>query len=214
MRVFGAFDFLLMVQALGWTLILSCLAFVGGGVLGGGLALMATGRNRLIRFLARLYIEIVQGIPLLLLLFLCFFGLSLVGIDLPTLGAAALALTINAAAFLGEIWRGALDSIPAGQHDAARALGLAPRHRLRYVLLPQAIRIAIPPTVGYMVAIIKHTALASVIGLIELTRRSQLINNSTLQPFLVFGLAALLYYVLCSPLTRASRYLEGRYGAR
>jgi polar amino acid transport system permease protein len=82
------------------------------------------------------------------------------------------------------------------------------------VLLPQAIRIAIPPTVGYMVAIIKHTALASVIGLIELTRRSQLINNSTLQPFLVFGLAALLYYVLCSPLTRASRYLEGRYGAR
>jgi polar amino acid transport system permease protein len=120
--------------------------------------------------------------------------------------------TLNAAAFLGEIRRGCIQAIPTGQWEAATALGLRHLARMRYVILPQAGKIAIAPTVGFLVLLVKSTSLASIIGFVELTRAGQIINNVTFRPFLVFGLVAIVYFVLCWPLSRLSQMLEQRFG--
>ena len=127
-------------------------------------------------------------------LFLVFFGSTVLGAGVDPLVAAAIALTLNAAAFLGEIWRGCIEAIPTGQWEAATALGLRHLSRMRYVVLPQAGRIAIAPTVGFLVLLVKSTSLASIIGFVEVTRAGQIINNVTFRPFLVFGLVAVIYF--------------------
>jgi polar amino acid transport system permease protein len=119
-------------------------------------------------------------------------------------------LSLNAGAFLGEIWRGSIQTVPRGQHEAAMALGLHYVQRLALVVLPQALRIAVAPTVGFLVQLVKGTSLASVIGFTELARAGQLTNNATFRPFLVFSLVAGLYFALCWPLSWLSRRLEKR----
>jgi polar amino acid transport system permease protein len=116
--------------------------------------------------------------------------------------------SIYAGAFLGEIWRGALIAIPKTQWEAGVSIGLSYLEQLRHVIIPQAVRIAIPPTVGFMVQLIKNTSLGAVIGFVELTREGQLTTASTFQPFSVYLLVALMYFSLCYPLTRYSRTLE------
>jgi polar amino acid transport system permease protein len=215
MRSIGFNDLLLLLDGLMWTVGLSVIAFVCGGAGGLVVALLRTARAWPLRLLALLYIELTQGIPLLMLLFLTYFGLSLMDIDMPPLAAAALALTLSAAAFLGEIWRGAIQAVPQTQQEAAEALGLTTWQKLYHIILPQAFRTSIPSTVGFLVSLIKNTSLTSIIGFIELTRRGQFINNATFQPFLVFGIVALLYYAVCYPVARYSTYLEARLnGAR
>ena len=120
----------------------------------------------------------------------------------------AFGLAATAGAFLGEIWRGCVQSVPRTQSEAAECLGLTRWQTLVDVILPQAMRIATPPTVGFLVQVLKNTSLASVVGFVELTRASQVINNSLFQPFLVFGIAGALYFALCYPLSRLSRALE------
>ena len=124
--------------------------------------------------------------------------------------AAGVALTLYASAFLAEIWRGCVDAIPLGQWDAGASLGLGFTQRMRYVILPQALKIAIPPTVGFLVQLIKSTALASIVGFQELTRSGQIVANATFQPLLIYGLVALIYFAICFPLTLGSRVLERR----
>lgn len=211
MRPFGWSDLLLLLDGALWTLVLSGIAITGGGAAGFVLALMRSSRLPLLSWPAAFTIEVVQGIPLLMLLFLSFFGLGLLGVNLSPLVAAGFGLTLNAAAFLGEIWRGAIQAVAEGQREAAAALGLTAWQTLRHVVLPQAARRSLSATVGFLVALIKHTSLASVLGFVELTRRAQLINNVTFKPFLVFGMAALFYYLICSPLTRASAHLGARF---
>jgi polar amino acid transport system permease protein len=151
---------------------------------------------------------VIQGTPLLVLLFIAYFGLGIFGIEVPPLVAAALSLMINASAFLGEIWKGCVDAVPRTQSEAAECLALTRWQAFVDVILPQAARIATPPTVGFMVQLLKNTSLASVVGFVELTRAAQVINNSTIQPFLVFGIAGAIYFLLCYPLTAWSRSLE------
>ena len=148
--------------------------------------------------------------PLLLQLFLVFFGLPLVGVDVSPLMAAGVALTLYASAFLAEIWRGCVDSIPRGQWDASDSLGMNFFLQMRYVILPQSLKIAIPPTVGFLVQLLKSTALASIVGFNELTRSGQIVANATFQPFIIYGLVALIYFAMCYPLTVGSRVLERR----
>jgi polar amino acid transport system permease protein len=131
-------------------------------------------------------------------------------IDVPRWLAATLALSIYGSAFLSEIWRGAVEAIPKGQWEASAALGMKLHQQLRLVVLPQALTIAIPPTVGFLVQLIKNTSLASIIGLIELSREAQLINGATFAPFLVYFCTSALYFALCYPLTALSRRLEAR----
>ena len=165
------------------------------------------------RLLARTYVGVVQGIPLLAWLFIFYFGLSIVGYNLPPLVAATIGFSVYSGAFLGEIWRGALVAIPKTQWEAGVSIGLTYVEQLRHVIVPQAVRIAIPPTVGFLVQLIKNTSLAAVIGFVELTREGQLTTAATFQPFLVYLLVAALYFSLCYPLTRYSRILEGRHRA-
>lgn len=191
-----------------WTIVLSLLAFVGGAVLGLILALGRVSRLAAPRRMAVAYIQVVQGTPLLVLLFLSYFGISILGLNVPPLLAAALSLTLYTGAFLGEIWRGCIEAVPRTQWEAAECLGLNRFGQYLHVILPQAARIAIPPTVGFMVQVVKNTSLASVIGFLELSRAGQVVNNSTFQPFTVFLVIAFMYFALCYPLSLASRHFE------
>jgi polar amino acid transport system permease protein len=199
-----------LLIGVGWTVVLTACAFLLGSVAGFGVMLLRISRRRWLRRLSLAYVEVIQGTPLLILLFIIYFGLSLVGIELPPLVAAAIALMVNCSAFLGEIWRGCVEAVPRTQMEAAECLALSRWQSLVDVILPQAARIATAPTVGFFVQVLKNTSLASVVGFVELTRASQVINNSIYQPFLVFGIAGCLYFALCYPLSRWSRALERR----
>lgn len=191
-----------------WTVILSLLAFLGGALLGLTLALGRVSRIPALRFAAGTYIQVVQGTPLLVLLFLAYFGLSIAGFNVPPLLAAAFSLTLYTGAFLGEIWRGCIQAVAKTQWEAAECLGISRFGQYLHVVLPQAGRMAIPPTVGFMVQVVKNTSLASVIGFLELSRAGQIVNNSTFQPFTVFAVIALMYFSLCYPLSLASGHFE------
>jgi polar amino acid transport system permease protein len=200
----------ILVQAVRWTVLLAILAFIGGSVVGLAVAVLRISRHRVSRAIAIAYIQLFQGTPLLMQLYLVYFGASLLGLEANAWFAAALGLTFYTSAFLGEIWRGCIQAVPRGQWDGARAMALSPVLQLRLVILPQAFRIAIAPTVGFMVQVLKGTSLASIIGFAELTRTAQMVNNATFRPFIVYGLVALLYFLLCWPLSAYSRRLERR----
>jgi polar amino acid transport system permease protein len=190
-------------------LILSAIAFIGGGIIGFLVMLMRISPNKWIRAISWIYVEFFEGTPLLLQLFLAFFGLSVVfGINLSPLQAATLALTAFTSSFLADIWRGSVAAIPQGQWEAASALGFGYFKRLRLVVLPQALKLSIAPTVGFAVQVIKGTSLASVIGFTELSRAAAQINNVTLRSLLVFSIAGLIYFCLCYPLSVLSQSLE------
>ena len=191
-----------------WTVALSLLAFAGGGLLGFVVALARVYGPRFTRQLVMLYIKLIQGTPLLVLLSLAYFGLPTLGFNIEPLAAAGLGLSIYVSAYLGEIWRGCIESVPRAQAEAAECLALNWVQRMIHVILPQAMKIATPPTVGFMVQIVKNTSLASAIGFVELARAGQVINNSTFQPFVIFVLIATLYFSLCYPLSAMSRRLE------
>ena len=209
-REFSSGDIMFIIGAARWTLILSAIAFLGGAVGGLIVALSRSSQQKLLRRIAAGFIQVFQGTPLLMQLFLVYFGLAVVGLPINPLLAAAVAPTLHASAYLGEIWRGSIEAVPSGQTEAATALSLSYRNRMRYVVLPQAMRLAIAPTVGFLVQLIKGTSLASIIGFTELTRAGQIINNATFEPFLVFGTVAAMYFVLCWPLSLLARRLESR----
>jgi polar amino acid transport system permease protein len=209
-REFTLNEALFLVEAARWTVLLAVLAFAGGSVAGLVVAVLRVSKAKLPRFAAIAYIRLFQGTPLLMQLYLVYFGATLLGLQADAWLAAALGLTFYTSAFLAEIWRGCIQAIPRGQRDGARALALGPLLELRLVILPQALRIAIPPTVGFMVQVLKGTSLASIIGFTELTRAAQMVNNATFRPFIVYALAASLYFLLCWPLSAYSRRLERR----
>lgn len=191
-----------------WTIGLSLTAFVLGGIAGLALLFARIAKNPIPRRLAQGYIEVFQGTPLLMQLFIIFFGSSLLGLEISPWIAAALGLTLFTSAYLGEIWRGCVESVPKGQWEASASLALTHFEQMRHVILPQAMRIAIAPTVGFSVQVVKGTAVTSIIGFVELTKTGSMLANATFQPFMVFGCVALGYFALCYPLSAYSRYLE------
>lgn len=204
-----------LLMALRWTVVLSLIAFVGGGVVGGLLLFARLSGGRVADRLIGLYVQVFQGTPLLMQLFLAYFGIALFGVDVSAWTAASVALTLYTSAFLTEIWRGCVASIPKGQWEASGSLALSFGEQMRHVILPQAVRIAVAPTVGFLVQVIKGTALASVIGFIELTKAGSMISNATFKPFVVFSCVALLYFVLCFPVSLYAKNLERKFhGAR
>jgi polar amino acid transport system permease protein len=210
MRTFGTPEFVFILEAARWTLLLSAIAFGGGAIGGLAVALSRTSDIPLLRTLSAGFIQLFQGTPLLLQLFLIFFGAPVIGFNINPLIAAGVTLVLNTSAFLGQIWRGCIEAVPRGQWEAAEALSLPYRFRMRDVILPQASRIAVAPTVGYLVQVIKGTSLASIIGFTEITRAGQIINNATFQPMIVFSVVALLYFLLCWPLSLLAARIERR----
>jgi len=210
MREFGTTDIWFIVLAVRWTLALAAIAFIGGAVGGLLVALARTSGHAVLARVATVFIQVFQGTPLLMQLFLVFFGAPVLGVEVSAWMAASIALTLNTSAFLGEIWRGCIQAVPAGQWEAGEALGLRWVPRMRLVILPQAFKIALPPTVGYLVQVLKGTSLAAIIGFTEITRAGQIINNVTFEPMLSFGVVALLYFFLCWPLSLLARNMERR----
>jgi len=206
--LWSIFSFLL--GAMRWTVLLSLIAFVGGALVGMGLLMLRFTKLRGMSTAVAWYVQIFQGTPLLMQLFLVYFGLALLGMDTSPLVSAAICLTLYASAYLTEIWRGCVNAIPKGQWEASTSLALNFTQQMRYVILPQAGRVAIAPTVGFLVQIIKGTALASVIGFVELTKAGQMISNATYQPFLAYTFVGLMYFALCYPLSWWSQRLEKR----
>ncbi|NKI93545.1 amino acid ABC transporter permease [Rhizobacter sp. SG703] len=196
-----------LLLALRWTVALSLVAFIGGALVGLALLVARLAMPRAERLIAG-YVQLFQGTPLLMQLFFLFFGLSGLGLSLSNWTAAAIALTLYSSAFFTEIWRGCVNAVPKGQWEASSALAMNLGEQLRHVIGPQALRVAVPPTVGFAVQIIKGTALASVIGFAELTKTGSTIANATFRPFTVFAFVALLYFALCFPVSLWARSLE------
>ena len=214
-RDFSGPELLFLLGALRWTVLLTLVAFIGGAAGGLVVALARVSPLRIVRWTAALFVGLFQGTPLLMQLFVVFYGLAvLAGVRLDPWPAVALAFTLYAAAFLGDIWRGTIEAIPRAQWEAATALGLRRWTTLRLVILPQAGRIAIPPTVGFLVQLIKNTSVAAIVGFVELTRAGQLMVNVTFQPMVVYPIVALLYFLVCFPLSSAAGRLERRIDAR
>ena len=202
-----------LLLATRWTIALSLMAFVCGGAVGLLLLFARMSGFRALQRFVFLYVEFFQGTPLLMQLFMLFFGVALFGVEISPWMAASLALTFWTSAFLTEIWRGCVESVPKGQWEAGASVALTYVEQMRYVILPQALRIAVPPTVGFSVQVIKGTALASIIGFVELTRAGTMINNATFRPFLVYSIVGLIYFALCYPLSLLAKSLERRLNA-
>ncbi len=199
-----------ILRGAGWTLLLSSMGFLGGAMVGLPLALARSRGGRVLRGATGCLIQLVQGIPLPVLMFLCYFGISIAGYDLPSLVAAGLAMTAYSGAFLAEIWKACIQAVSKTQWEAAECLALRPIQRVLYVVLPQAARIAVAPTVGFLVQIVKNSSYAVVIGFFDLTYSARVVNNSTFEPFAVFSIAAVLYFAICYPLSVLSYRLERR----
>lgn len=182
-----------------------------GGALGLIVALNRVSRARVPRAIASGYIVTVQGIPVLVILFLVYFGVARFGLNVPPLWAAMLALSLFASGYLGDIWRGSIESIPVQQWEASDALAMTRAQQFRHVILPQAVKISLPPTVGFLVQLIKNTSIVSIVGVIELTRGGQITSTATFEPLLVFGVVGLIYFCICFPLSLWSRRMESAY---
>lgn len=212
MREFDFFEVLIaLLKAAQWTIVLSLIAFGGGGVLGLIVTMMRISKNRVLRAISSFYIAFVQGTPLLMQLFIIFFGIPiLLRFDVPAFVSACAALITYSAAYLADIWRGSVESIPKAQWEAGTSLGLSWFQQFRLVILPQTIKVSIPPTIGFAVQVIKNTSLTSIIGYVELTRQGQILNNVTFRPFIIFAMIGVIYFVICYPLSLYSKRLEAR----
>jgi polar amino acid transport system permease protein len=210
MPTFGLTHFQFLLEGAIWTVALSICAFLGGALMGLLIALCRVSQLAPVRGIAWAYIQLIQGIPLLVIMFAGYFGLPALGIQVSPLIAATLSMTIWVGAYFGEFWRGAIQAVPRAQWEAAECLALTSSQRMFKVIIPQAVRNATPGTVGFMVQIVKNTSLASAVSFVDLTRAGQLINNSTFQPFVTFTVVALIYFALCYPLSALSRNLEKR----
>lgn len=192
------------------TLLLSVVAFALGLLLGLLAALARLSRFRTARVASQAYIDVIRGTPLLVQLFLIYFGLPEFGILIPAFPAAVLALGINYGAYLAEVFRGGILAVDSGQWEAARSLGMRLRPTLRRVILPQAVRFALPGSGNYAISMLKDTALASTITVDELLRQGQLQVAIYFDSFQIYLLIALMYLVMSYPLTLIVRRLERR----
>lgn len=197
-----------LLKGLQWTLLLSAVSFLCGTVTGLAIALLRTSGNRYVERATAGYIALFQGTPLLMQLFVVYYGLALYGMKLDAWAAIAIGFTLHASAYLGEIWRGSIEAVPRGQVEAAKALSLGYFWRMKDVVLPQAIRISLPATIGFLVQLIKGTSLAAFVGFTELARAGTMVSNQIFKPLLVFGVVGILYFIVCWPLSLLGTRLE------
>jgi cystine transport system permease protein len=195
-----------------WTVALSLGGMFFGLLLGFGLALLRRSSSLLLRSLARLYISFFRGTPLLVQLFVIYYGLPELGLQLDPLPAALIGFSLNMAAYTAEIIRSAIGAIDRGQWEAAASIGMTPLQTLRRAILPQALRIALPPLGNSFISLVKDTSLAATIQVPELFRQAQLITARTFEIFSLYLAAALLYWILASLLSTLQNRLERHYG--
>ena len=210
MESIGPNEFFFLMQGLKWTLALTVIGFIGGGVFGLCVALARVADNAAIQRASTGYIAVFQGTPLLMQLFVVYYGVALAGLNVDAWIAVAIAFTLHASAFLGEIWRGGIQAVPKGQTEAANALGLHYISRMKDVVLPQAFKISLPATIGFLVQLIKGTSLAAIVGFVELSRAGQIVSNQTFRPLTVFAIVGIMYFLICWPLSLWGASVEKR----
>jgi len=214
MNSIGINELRYMLQGLSMTLRLWVVSFFFGMIMGIILGIAKSNHKiKVFRWIAAAYIDMIRGIPLIVFILVGYFGANYLGsdIDLPRFGVASAVLSLYSAAYLGEIFRSGIESVHKNQWEAASALGFSYVQSLRYVIIPQAIRITIPSTIGFLIGLLKGTSMVIVISLTDLTTASRRIAEHTRMPFLVLGLAAMVYFVLNYPLTKLGEKLEEKY---
>ncbi|MET1414690.1 amino acid ABC transporter permease [Roseibium sp. HPY-6] len=206
-----------LLEATQYTIYLSLIAFVGGGLIAMIVTAARVTPGRFLSGVSTVYTWLFQSVPLLMLLFLLGLGVPhLFSLRIDPWHAAGLALTLYTSAYLAEVWCGAIFAVPGSQHEGGKALGLTLLQIMILLILPQAVRLAIAPTIGFMVQIIKGTSLAYIIGFHDLMTVGKRWANSPVpgtQPFLIYPLMAIIYFSLCFPLSVWSRRLEKRLGS-
>jgi L-cystine transport system permease protein len=192
------------------TLPLTAVSFTLGLALALVVALMRLSGRRLVSAVARAYVSVIRGTPLLLQLFIIFFGLPSLGITLDPWPSAIIALSLNVGGYASEAVRGAILAVPRGQWEAAMTVGMGPTTTLRRVVLPQAARIAVPPLSNTLISLVKDTSLVSVVLVTELMRKAQEIAGQTFEYFTLYSVAAVYYWVVCFLLSIGQARLETR----
>jgi polar amino acid transport system permease protein len=204
-----------LLRGAAWTIALCVSSGVIGTVAGLLLGLAATSPSRAARWVSRIYVTFVRGIPLLIIIFFAFFGIPLMfpGFEPSAFVTGVIALSVFAAAYMAEIFRGSIDAVAKGQSEAAEALGLGYRLKYRHVIMPQAMKIAVPPGIGFLIALVKDSSLVTVIGFIELTHAGTIVSNLTADPITTYTVVAALYFVICYGISRLGRAYERKTGA-
>jgi polar amino acid transport system permease protein len=204
-------DILFLLQGALVTIAMCAMAFSCGLVVALVIGLIRTAqRFPVLRWIGGAYVEIFRGTPLLMQIFIAYFGLSILGLNLPRFVAVSIPLILYTGAYMGEIVRAGVEAVPRGQWEAGRSLGMRYQQLMRYVVAPVAVRVMIPPSVGFLVQLVKGTSLAYVVGYVELTRAGYIVSQSTFATMLVFTLVGAIYFGINYPLSLASQRLEVR----
>ncbi|QZD71497.1 cystine ABC transporter permease [Pseudomonas sp. 3-2] len=199
-----------LLKGMYFTVILSLGGMLFGFLLGFSLALMRLSRIKVANWIARIYVSFFRGTPLLVQLFVIYFGLPQVGIELDPIPAALIGLSLNMAAYICEILRSSISSIERGQWEAAASIGMTRAQTLRRAILPQAMRTALPALGNSFISLVKDTAQAATIQVPELLRQAQLISARNFEIFTMYLSAALLYWILATVLSHFQNKLEER----
>lgn len=207
---FGLQHLLLIAQGALVTVVLCAVAGTAGSLIGMILGLAATSNSRLARTISSVYINLIRGLPLLVIIFFIYFGLPLLlpGADLSKTISAGVALSVYAGAYMGEVIRGGIESVPRGQFEAAEALGLGYASKFRHVIIPQAMKAAVPPGIGFLIALVKDSSLVSVIGFVELTKAGRVVSSLTTDSLTAFLIVAAFYFVICYAMSLLSQRYE------
>jgi len=202
----------LLMRGVGVTLMLTALAGIMATLCGLALAFVQLFGGRVVRIIAEICLYVVRGVPLLVLLFAMYYALPYAGIVMDPMTGGALVIGLYFAAFMAEVFRGAMLAVPQGQWEAGRSIGLRTPGILRHIVLPQAIRVASPPYINTVIMLVKGTSLVSVIGLSDVTFVGVQIVERTLAPFEIFGAVAVIYFLINFALSRCGIWLERKTG--
>lgn len=204
----------LITKSLFMTLKLSGLAIVFGMILGVIVGVLLTSKVKPIKYILRAYVELFRGAPLLIQLFMVFFGLAYIHINISLSTTVILVFTLYTGAYVAEITRSGIESIPTGQWEAAHSIGLNYFQIMRIVILPQIITIALPSLIGFFIGMTKDTSLASIIGYSELVKNAQTVMTTTSRPFETYIVVGILYFIICYPMSRFVVFVEDRIRRR
>ncbi|WP_426440485.1 amino acid ABC transporter permease [Bradyrhizobium genosp. P] len=203
-----------LLQGVIWTLRLMVLSFALAAGLAFPIALARLSASRTLRFLAHLYVEIVRGMPSLTLLFLIYFGLPSVGVTFRAIDAAVIGLGLNGAAYVSEIYRAGIQAIDSGQREAAQMIGMRYGQLLRFVILPQAVRVVLPPLGNFAIALLKDTSVASLISAPEMMLQARDLTSEYFMPLQIYMAVGAMYLLMALPLASLVRLMESRLSAR
>jgi|SRR5665648_77911 len=201
-----------LAKGAGMTVVLCIIVGVAGSILGFGIGLARASSISVLRWISAIYTNFIRGIPLLIILLFTYFALPLLipGAVFSQLMSGAIGLTLFVSAYIAEVVRGSIESVPRGQYEAAEALGLGFFNKFRCVIVPQAMRVMVPPWIGILLAMIKDSSLVSVIGFVDLTQAGKIVGTRTMQPLVAFVIVGAVYFFICYPLGRFGRWYETR----